>query len=153
MQTWTAMQIPTSKLQKRQIIQQIRTRNIHILRELPQTDVVIESKLDSSDNLWDLGHHGQNCYPNEILEEPNTNVGVFPGNNKLKAICPCSESCADLWDFRLVKNRLNVLCDQISTSRGEHRGHNQDEQGPPPWPVDHCSMVPCDCTKSNALNN
>lgn len=77
MQTWTAMQIPTSKLQKRKIIRQIRTTNIHILRELPQTDVVIESKLDSIDNFWDLGHHGQNCYPNEILEEPNPNIEFF----------------------------------------------------------------------------
>lgn len=53
--------------------------------ELPQADVVIESKLNSVDNLWNLRHHSQNCHPDKILEKPNMNVSTVPGSDKVKA--------------------------------------------------------------------
>lgn len=49
-----------------------------VKRELPQADVVIESKLDPVDDLWDLRHHRQNCHPDKILRKPNANVSAVP---------------------------------------------------------------------------
>lgn len=154
MQTWTAMQIPTSKLQKRHIIQKTYQYILNVnQRELPQADVVIERKLDSIDNLWDLRHHSQNCHPDKILQKPNMNVSAVPGSDKVKARWARSESSADLWDIGLVEYRLNVHCDQISTGRCEDSGHDEDDQGPPPWPVDHRSVASCNCRKREALKD
>lgn len=36
---------------------------------LPKTDVVLEGKLDTINNLWDLRNHSENCHPYEILEK------------------------------------------------------------------------------------
>lgn len=36
--------------------------------DLPKTDVVLKSKLDAINNLWDLRNHSENCYPDEILQ-------------------------------------------------------------------------------------
>lgn len=128
MQTWTAIQIPTSKLRKRHIIQKTYQYILNAYQsELPQADVVIKSKLDSVDNLWDLRHHSQNCHPDEILEKPNMNVSAVPGSDKVKARRACSESSADLGDIGLAEYRLDILCHQVSTGGCEDSGHDEDD--------------------------
>lgn len=37
--------------------------------DLPETDVVLESKLDPVNNLRDLGNHSENCHSNKVLEK------------------------------------------------------------------------------------
>lgn len=50
-------------------------------------------------------------------------------------------ACPDLRDVGLVQQGLDVLRDKISTSRRQCGGHDEDDQRPPPGPVDHGSMV------------
>lgn len=50
-------------------------------------------------------------------------------------------ACPDLRDVGLVQQGLDVLRDKISTSRRQCGGHDEDDQRPPPGPVDHRSMV------------
>lgn len=73
MQTWTAIQIPTSKLWKDNSFRIQTYLFIQNLSEekqdLPEADVVLECELDPVNHLWDLRDHSESCHPNEILQK------------------------------------------------------------------------------------
>lgn len=52
-------------------------------RPLPETDVVLECKLDPVDDLWDLWNHRQNGHPNEVLKKNQRSSE----NLSLKMVC------------------------------------------------------------------
>ena len=148
MQTWTAIQIPTSKLRKDnsfRIQTELLIQNLsEDKQDLPEADVVLECELDPVNNLWDLRNHSESRYPNEILQR-ETKTLEQPDDH-IKPASACSGVCPDLRDVGLAQYGLDVLRDEIGTSRREHSGHDEDDQGPPAGPVDHCSMVAGHCT-------
>lgn len=148
MQTWTAIQIPTSKLRKDnsfRIQTELLIQNLsEEKQDLPEADVVLECELDPVNNLWDLRNHSESRYPNEILQK-ETKTLEQPDDH-IKPASACSGVCPDLRDVGLAQYGLDVLRDEIGTSRREHGGHDEDDQGPPAGPVDHCSMVAGHCT-------
>lgn len=76
MQTCTAMQLPTSRLQVEHLkFALIFTYKIvffffyiQIVQCLPQTDVVLHRKLDPVNYLRKLRYHCQQCDTNKVLE-------------------------------------------------------------------------------------
>lgn len=46
-------------------------------QNVPKTDVVLESKLNPIDNLWDLRNHSENRYPDEILETEKETLALY----------------------------------------------------------------------------
>lgn len=60
-----------------------------------------------------------------------------------------SHSLSVLWsderpylrDVGLVQYGLDVLGGQVSTGRHKHGGYDEDNQRPPPWPVDHRTVL------------
>lgn len=55
-------------------------------------------------------------------------------------------ACPDLRDVGLVQQGLNVLRDKIGRSRRQCGSNDEDDQRPPPRPVDHGSVVVRDCS-------